>query len=538
MPAITLSYTDLVRLLKKKVPRDQLTDVLILNKVEIDDASGDEWKLDVTPDRPDLFSAEGIARQLNGWLGFTTGSPPYTVSPPTLILQAGRSALRPCVAAGIVRNVRLDDATVRSLFALQETLDLTLGRGRKKAAIGIHDLAAIQGPVTYKDVPATSRFLPLDGNEEQSLADVLRTHPKGKKYAHLLSGAAYPVFLDQQGIISFAPIINSARTQITSTTTNLFFEMQGSDQRTLDIILNILVTAMADRGGQIEAVTIISDGKTLQKPDLDLVPHTVPVRDIKKMLGIDLKNSEIKQLLERMRYDVLSLGEQLDIMAPAYRADLLHYVDLIEDVAIAYGFATFVPEIPKLATVGSSDPLEDLTNTVREAMVGLGFTETLNFSLTSPEHVAKAGLPLADPITVTNPVSLEYTILRQHLLPSLLGNLAANKHRRYPQQLFETADVTVRDPSADTRASSVRSLCACLTPSDFSGILSILRAAAGALKLDITLANSDHPTFIPGRAGTITLGGRPAGFFGEIHPRILVNFGLKNPVAAFELRLE
>src|SRR3989338_6003313 len=104
MPAITLSYTDLVRLLKKKVPRDQLTDVLILNKVEIDDASGDEWKLDVTPDRPDLFSAEGIARQLNGWLGFTTGSPPYTVSPPTLILQAGRSALRPCVAAGIVRN--------------------------------------------------------------------------------------------------------------------------------------------------------------------------------------------------------------------------------------------------------------------------------------------------------------------------------------------------------------------------------------------------------------------------------------------------
>ena len=533
MPSVTVSFRELQQMVGTS--QDKLREALILNKLEIDDEHGDEWKLEATPDRPDLFSVEGIARQLRAWMGISAGLHEYPVAPARLTLEVGVSK-RPCVAAGIVRNVTLDDATVRSLFSLQELLDLTLGRGRKKAAIGIHDMDQIVPPVVYKDQNATTtRFIPLDGSD-MNLATVLTSHPKGKAYAHLLSGTAYPVFTDQKGVISFAPIINSHRTRVTPQTKNLFIEMQGSDQQTLDHMLNIMVTALADRGGTIEGVRLVCAGGETIMPDLEPRPMTLPPALAASTLGLSFTPNELARLLERMGYAVAHHKDTLEVLAPAYRADLLHTVDIVEDVAIAYGYNAFVPELPKLPVSGSADPLEERCARVRLAMVGLGFTETLNFSLTSSEKLAKSGLP-ADGICVENPVSLEYTHLRQQLLPGLLENLAANTRRRYPQRLFEVADVVVSDPSCETRARNVRTLCACIShaTTDLSEITSAVRALTETVGLHVTLENAVHPSLLPGRAGRILCRGVPVGFFGEVHPRILANWGLKNPVTVLEM---
>ncbi len=537
MPAVTVSRAELLTLIGRPLSPENLSEALMMNKLEID-ADGEQLHLTATPDRPDLFSVEGIARQLQGWLGIRTRLRPYHAAPPHVELTVGRSGLRPCVAAGVVRNIRLDDATIRSLFSLQESLDATLGRNRAKAAIGIHDLDQIVPPITYGDIPAQSRFVPLDMTQELTLEETLRQHPKGKAYAHLLSGTAYPAFRDQRGIISFAPIINSQRTSVTPETKNLFIEMQGSDQRTLEAMLNILVTALADRGGTIEAVKLLPDGRLL--PVLEPGMWSVPVAQVNKTLGLDLKPADVVRLLERMNYDAVATKNIVEVLAPPYRADLMHIIDVVEDVVVGAGVQTLVPEMPKLPVVGSADPVEEYSNRARLLMVGLGFTETLNFSLTSEEKTQKSGLPLEHAVVVANPVSLDYTTLRQHLLPSLLENLAANTRRRYPQHLFEIADVVARDAAADTHTRNVRTLGGCLTyaTADFSTAASVVRAVADQLAISLTIENADHLSFIPGRCGRILRDGKPAGFFGEVRPEVLENWGLKHPVAAFELRLD
>jgi phenylalanyl-tRNA synthetase beta chain len=226
------------------------------------------------------------------------------------------------------------------------------------------------------------------------------------------------------------------------------------------------------------------------------------------------------------------------VLVPPYRADIMHPVDVIEDVAIAYGYNDFVPEVPRLPTIGKSSPEEDFSLKLKELMVGLGFQEVLNLTLSSEERqFTMMGARNPGTVEIANPISKDYALCRHWVLPSLLENLSSNIHRRYPQRIFELGECIHPDQGTDTKTRNARRLAAAVSHADagLSEIMSVFNAFSGALPLKFSAAEHSHPSFIQGRCAAVLLQRSPIGFLGELHPRVLRSFGLKMPVAALEI---
>jgi phenylalanyl-tRNA synthetase beta chain len=327
-------------------------------------------------------------------------------------------------------------------------------------------------------------------------------------------------------------------TKVTEETTDLFLDITGSSERLINCCLNILATALERRGGKIEAVSL--GGKL--RPDLSPRLMEVSMDEARKLLGLEISNKEIVSLLGRMGYGAAAKKSTAEVLIPAFRADILHPVDVMEDIAIAYGFFDIAPEIPRLPTTGEANQGEEFSNRVRELMIGLGFQEVINYTLTSKEkqfsRMGSKPEPLAE---IENPLSQEYSACRRWLLPGLMENLRSNKHRKFPQRIFEIADCIIPDNS-ETSASNVRKLSGITTHSQasLSEIISMLNAIKENLGAKWEMRPHIHGSFIQGRCGAIFLHGKkePAGIFGEMSPKVLSNFELNNPVAAFELDIE
>ncbi|MFH1445506.1 MAG: phenylalanine--tRNA ligase subunit beta [Nanoarchaeota archaeon] len=535
MPTITLDKTDLKRMVGDMAD-EELEEVLFLNKVEVEEIGLDEIKAEVTPDRPDMFSIEGIARQIKSWLLKTKGLPNYIVAKPKIELKS-KSEVRPYIVCAVVKGLNFTDEFIKSFMQLEELVDKTIGRDREKSSIGVHDITDVKPNFTYKDVDPKTKFVPLGYSKEMTMEEILQNHPKGKEYGHIISGhEKYPLIVDKKGkAVSFPPITNAAITQVKEGTKDIFIDITGTDEKRVNDSLNILVTALADRGGTIEGVNVDKKTTPNLKPkiinfDLDYARST---------LGLNEDNNKIKELLERMNYGFDIKNRKLSI--PAYRSDILHPIDVVEDIAIAYGYNNFITEFPMLPFIGSQHPLEEFSDKVKLLMVGLGMQEVINFTLTSEErHFKKMNTPPKDFAEIKNPISSEYSICRTSLLSTLMENLALNKHRGYPQKIFEVGDAVVLDNSLETKTRNSRKLCAVISHANanLSEIISLVNSIALNLGIRITLNNQDSPFFIKGRSGTVSLGSKKIGYFGEINPSVLENFDLKTPITALELDLD
>lgn len=541
MPLIEIRKSDLKGLIGKKITDEQLKEVMPLCKMNIDDWSENNIRVEMTADRPDLFSVEGMARQIRAWLGYDTGIINYSPTKSGVSINSEKVTLRPFITCGIVRNLVLSDDLVRSLIQLQETLDLTLGRDRKKAAIGLHDISQVKPPFTYKEVdPHSVEFIPLEGYEKMDMKEILLNHPKGVKYRHLVEYAkAWPVIVDADNkVLSFPPIINGELTKVRPDTKDMFFEITGSDQRTIDYMLNILTTALAERGAEIEQVKV--NGKW--KPDLTPNQMKLDTDTAKSLLGLDLKFTDVKTLLERMNYSILgAISKDMSVLVPPYRYDVLHPSDITEDIAIAYGYNNFTPEMPRHASSGRFLPEEESVNRIRELMIGSGFQEVINYTLTSKDkQFAAMNIRRYPIVELENPLSAEYEMARSWLTPSLLEFLSKNKHNRFPQMVFEAGEAVEIDMRTDTNARNARKLAAAIThdKATLSDVISVLNTLAENLGLSLLYKNQNHGSFIPGRSGIIIYKNQVIGSFGEAHPVVLDHWKLEKPVAAFEISLD
>jgi phenylalanyl-tRNA synthetase beta chain len=263
MPSVEYSTCDLMDLLEWKVGLEDLSRNIPMMGVDLECIDDDKTCVEVFPNRPDMLSVEGFARSIRGFLGFESGLPKYTISNSDISVLVDKSVLevRPCVAAACVEDIKLDENTLISVMDMQEKLHLTHGRNRSKVAIGVHDLDKIKPPITYKAVSSDAiSFIPLDTEEQMDLGEILRRHPKGMEYAHLLEGAGlFPVFTDSTGdVLSFPPIINSELTKLTPNSRNLFIELTGTSQNAVDKALYILCSSLSDRGGSLKSITVSS----------------------------------------------------------------------------------------------------------------------------------------------------------------------------------------------------------------------------------------------------------------------------------------
>lgn len=546
MPTITFDYIDLTRLIGRKIPIDRLHHALPLIKCEVKSLENNIFTVEVNTDRPDMFSTEGIARTLKGYFGIEKGYPNYALKRSKIRVKAKREigGIRPRIACGVIRNVKLTDQSIEQIMQLQEKLHDTLGRGRSKASIGVYDLDKVKAPIIYTACkPEEINFIPLEESKSMNGNEILNNTQKGRDYRRLIEGLPrYPLLTDSEGLVlSMPPIINSEDTRVTTSTRNLFIDVTGFDENLLETILCILISNFAERKWAVESVEIHYPSKTVWSGALKPRSFTLDLNYFNNVSGLNLDMKTVKVLAEKARFNVNIKGSNLKLTIPSYRYDIMHQVDLVEDIIMMYGYDRIKPEPPKTLTYGKINTKTKFTRKVRDLMVGFGFHEIANYILTSKElQTSKMEVTDLDPIEISNPLTSEFSVLRRWLLPGLLNFLANNTHIEYPQKIFECGDVIDLDEQAETKTKDVPRLAAAITEykKSYETIQSIVYALLKSLNVkNWTVERKEHPSFTRGRTASIVINGEEIGFMGEINPQVLENFKIPNPTVAFEITL-
>jgi len=549
MPTLELSKKDLEKLIGKKLPnnKDALEEILMLVKGEIDLYEDDKIVLDLKEaNRPDLFSAEGIARELKRKLGIKKGIPKYEVNKAAIEIFVDKSVknIRPRIVAAVAKNVKINEEVLSQLIQLQEKIANTFGRKRKEAAIGLYDFDKMKPPIYYKAFKNEEiKFVPLDFTEELSPKEILELHPKGKEYAFLLENAErFPIVIDaNNAVASMPPIINSEHTgKLNEKTKNVFIEVTGFDLRLIETALKIMCMALADRGAKIEAVKINYADKSIITPKFGTEEMEIDLNYAKEIFGLELSNKELEELLSRNCFEFKIKGNKAIVKYADYRTDILHQVDIIEDMLISYGYNKIEARWPKTATIGKKLASTKLIELCRKVCVGLGLQEVLNYTLSSKEIQAeKMLLENGEFVELANPITRSMEVFRKSLIPQMLEFLSKNKNAAMPQKLFQIGKIFSINESKPWKVDEKLALCIVLCEKElcFTDIKSYLQEFCKSLNVKFELKELEHKSFISGRAAKIIINNEERGIIGEIHPRVLENFKIENPVAVLELLL-
>ncbi|MDD5012343.1 MAG: phenylalanine--tRNA ligase subunit beta [Candidatus Nanoarchaeia archaeon] len=512
----------------------------------VESVSDTDFEINVNPNRPDLLSYQGFKRSFLSFLGKQKGLKEYKVNKPekdySVIIDSSVKNIRPYTACAIVRGLKFDDEKIKEIIDVQEKLHFTVGRKRKKLAIGIYPLEKIKLPITFKALePDKIKFIPLESDREMSGLQILQRHPTGREYAHLLAGKSkFPIFVDaENNVLSMPPIINSQKTgKITEETTDVFVECSGFDFSVLQKCLNMIVTILADMGGKIYQMELKEGGKKKITPDLTPEKMKLNIQNANSLLGLNLNEKQVKEFIEKMGHNY----NKGIVEIPSWRTDMLHEVDLIEDIAIAYGYENFIPEIPEISTVGKESGKEIIKRKIAEILTGLNILETSSYHLTSKsDQFKKMSMPEENAVEI-EASKTDYTILRKDLSHYLMKILSENVDSEYPQKIFETGKVF-------SNYKETESLALAVAPANFTEVRQILEYLSRMLNVEIKITEPESKIpnyFIEGRTAEIFLMNglredkkeKSIGFLGEIHPKILKNWKIKMPVSLFEISLE
>jgi len=546
MPVIDVNLDDFSELLGRDVTLDELEDRLPMMGTSWEGVTEDGFQLEVFPNRPDLLSIEGLVRAYASWTGARTGLRGYHVekSDYKVVVDKKTQKVRPWFVTAVVKNVEFDDPLIRSIIQMQEKLHVTHGRRRRKVAIGLHSLEPIEFPVTYTTKPPKFKFRPLGERFEKDLNWILGEMKTGKEYAWTVEGfKEYPMILDRKGmVLSMPPIINGEYTRIDEATTELFIDVTGTDLKAITEVLNVICVTLADRGAEIHEVhNHYPDGSVLTTPNLDPWVMDLDNDYVNGTLGVEFTPQETARELEKMGHGTEVNGGVIKVLIPSYRADVMHPIDLVEDVAIGHDYDSFEPMIPPISSEAGEDPLEVFSRGLRNFLVGLELLEVVTFMMSNREKLFhRMSLP-EEPICETdNPKMEAYDSLRNRLLPSLIEVLSTNKHHPYPQSLYEVDDIVVLDTSTETGARSMRRLAValCHSSASFSEIKATMNTILENLELEAEVVEEGWGCFIEGRRYTATLGGEPLCWAGEVKPEVLENWELEMPVAALEMDVD
>jgi len=535
------------------VTRDKegLNEIFAFVKGDVESLEGDAVSVEIKDsNRPDIWAVEGIARALRGYLGVGRIRP---------ITVAGRSNLnvvvdkrvkpiRPFISTAIVKGLQPTDEALKSWINLQEKLDQTYGRKRKRASIGFYQADLIQSPLSYTVAnPDIITFAPLGSEEKQSLREIVSTHPKGSEYGEIISQfESWPVLVDAtDNVLSLPPVINSNDLgRITTETRNILVEVTGTNAETVHNTLKIVVLSLAERGGKIYSCLETypyGSPRTVVSPNLSPTRTTLRLSYINTLLGTSLTLKEASRFAQRAGYGIRrATGDNIQLEIPGYRTDIMHSVDIIEDIAIAMDINKLKPEWPRIWTVGNFAQETDETESVAEIMVGLGFQEVLTYALTSPV-VASNNVQSSEGklVELLNPSMTTHTVLRNWLLPSLLETLSHNTHVDYPQRIFEIGPCISRGENKIHQIQETRRLSAVTIYANagFTEIRSSFDALAENKGRSFQIKETDHPSFLSGRCGAIISDGTEVGVIGEVNPRVIKSWGLNLPAAAFEIEM-
>lgn len=511
----------------------------------IEYVNDDEVAVEIFPNRPDLLSLQNFARAVNQYRGkrkiadFKIYEPEKNYE---VIIDKSVKGIRNHTVCCIVKNLKFNDEKIKEIVDIQEKLHNSVGRKRKKVAIGIYPLEKIQLPITFKAIdPTTIKFKPLEFPREITGRQILSQHPTGREYGDLLKGFdKFPFFLDAKNkVLSMPPIINSEETgRISENTKEIFIECSGNNLYYLKKCLNIIVSTLYEMGGKIFAMKI-KDKKegTFNSPNMESEKMDFKIEDINKNLGLEFSEKQIKNNLEKMGTGFQKQKNKTTALIPAYRTDMLHWIDLVEEVAIAHGYDNFEPVIPKISTIAEEDKISKTKRIINNILSGLNLLEVSSFHLTTKKNIKKTYFEFNEAIEVEDSKTQNDT-LRNDLLTNLLQIFAENSDSQYPQKIYELGRTFKLDKTTETGIKETEKLAIALVDEQitFTEIKQVLDYLFKMLNIKYSLKeDDDHPAYIKGRCGKIIVNDKVVGHIGEIAPRVLKNWKIKAPAVALEV---
>ncbi|OYT60879.1 MAG: phenylalanine--tRNA ligase subunit beta [Desulfurococcales archaeon ex4484_217_1] len=546
MPVTTIKKKRLIKLLGKDIGDEELVELLSNIKVEAEILDEENMQIEVTPDRLDLLISEGIARELKGVLGLEKGFPKYKIRKTNikLILDGEIKFIRPYIAVAAIYGYYIDKYTLEELLQFQEKLNISMGRDRRKIAIGFYDLDKLNSNIIlYRaEEPAKIKYTPLGYDRELTADEILELTDKGRKYAHLVRCfSKYPhLVTDKNQTLSMPPILNSEDTKVEESTRNLFIDITGTDKYTVEKTLDLIATTLAENAEYIGLISMVDGNEVYCTPKLEPIITEVGLEYIRNNLGMqNLTQENIISLLESLRHKVEIVNDQaLKVISPPYRYDILHPIDIVEDVAIAIGYENLKPEVPRIFTIGKELKKTKYLRKLREIMIGLGFQEILTFTLSSSSMLeGMLGLERIKHVEILNPISPLYDTIRTSIIPNIIMFLKANQHEDHPVKVFEVGDtVVVVKGKPQTRTKLAAGVLSYKV--GFEDIQAVLYSLADNLGLNMKLeeVKTAPKLFIKGRTAKIIVEGEERGIIGELNPRFLLEeIGIEYPIALFEV---
>jgi phenylalanyl-tRNA synthetase beta chain len=560
----------------------------------------------IPANRYDLLCMEGFARAFRIFIGLEP-SPLYRRVDPAggrqvMTVSESTNAIRPFVVSAILRGVKFDARRYKSFIDLQDKLHQNICRKRTLVAIGTHDLDTLKGPFRYvAQSPEAINFVPLTEDNGKSFAgkELLDLYRTNNEFKHLkpytdiiYDSPVYPVIYDSQGVVlSMPPIINGKHSRIQLHTENVFIECTGTDLTKCNIVLDTVVTMFSQYCAEpftVEAVDVVyeSGGLTEVTPRLSQRTCDAAVSEINGTIGIEIGPDRITELCNRMQLGPATYSSatgMVTVTVPPTRSDVLHAVDVIEDIAIAYGYNNIPQSVPNTVCVGASLPINRVTDLLRVEIANAGYMEMLTHGLCSrAENFTKLRRPIGPAVSLENPANVEYEVVRTTLLPGALKTLAHNKSISHKDgvKLFEISDI-VLPADNEVGAINVRKLVGVhaghragfeiihglvdrvltalqICPEDGYAANSLSASdiedykRVGRSDVVYTVRATENPTFFPGMSAEVVLRRTGAsgnsssnkvteqvvGILGVIHPEVLGHYEITYPCSIVELDLE
>jgi phenylalanyl-tRNA synthetase beta chain len=526
--------------------------------------------------------------------------------------------IRPFVVCAVLRDVVFTPSRYKSFIDLQDKLHANIARKRSLVAIGTHDLDTLTPPFRYEArAPQDITFVPLSQTKEFRADHLMDFYNKDPSVKHIkpyvplvASSSVYPVIYDSKNtLLSLPPIINGEHSKISLATKNVFIECTATDLTKAHVVLNTMVSMFAEYCSKkpftVEAVKVTYEpghsgfrGITEEvTPDLSTRPAVARMSSIRSIIGNQkLTGEQASEAATKMQLEARpgravvteemgGKGEEEDVIlvnVPVTRADILHECDLVEDVAIAYGYNNIERKIPNTPCPGAQQPINKLTDALRHEMAAAGYDETLTLALVAKdENFAHYGVPDdgKTAVELLNPQTQDFQIGRTTMVPGILKSLVNNKGKvsfSAGVKLFEISDVILKDGSADVGARNERRLAAVYSGMSagfevvhgiVDRIMTLLEvpvrhyawevAAAGAGSSAASAASSfgrggfryylesleGVATYFPGRGAKVILEHSSGekivlGSLGVLHPKVLAAFGMDHPASVVELNIE
>ena len=571
MPKIEVNEKLFFQMVGQKYDYDTLEKKLTCGKAELDekpDMSVPEdqrvIKIELNDtNRPDLWSTNGVARQLRLHNGGTTVDYSKFLSREgdlkdsrnlTVTVDPELKDIRPYMVAFMIEGKAIDEPMLLDIIQTQEKLAWNFGRKRKSLSMGLYRASQIKWPVHYKAVdPDNTSFIPLTFEKPLTCRQILTEHPKGKDYGWILENfKKFPLLTDDAGeVMSMAPVINSATLGAVQVgDKDLMVELTGDNMANLLLAANIVACDFADCGYAIHPIRVdhpydTGFGKSVCAPFYFQQPAKAVLKNVNKLLGSDFSKEQVVKALEVMGNKVEAKDADGDVeftVYPApYRNDFLHEVDIIEDVMIGIGLDNFKPAKPNDFTIGRLMPLTLFSRQAKNIMVGLGYQEMIfNYLGSKKDYIERMGIDDSKIIEVSNPMSENYQFVRPSIIPSLLRAESGSANAIFPHKIFEIGKVAYLcdEENTGTRTRQSLGFITASSNANFNSAASEVSSLLYFLDHEYKVAESDDPRFIPGRQAAIIINGKQAGIFGEIHPQVLENWSITVPCVAGEIDVE